>query len=115
MPPFPSGRATIIRFPQGAPAQVIHEFVASVLTGAKAWRKPKSAWVAMIGEFFMGEGAPVVVVSSAVPKNVVEVLLEAFTLFCPTVRRTPLKELAFRGRAIVYFSDDLDKTYPPQA
>ncbi len=111
MTPFPSGRATLIRFDQGAPTEVIHAVVAEVLMGSKALRKPKTTWHAMLGEFFMGEGAPVVVLSAALPKRVVSELVESFAMLNPTVLRGPLKAFAFRGRNIVVLSDEREELY----
>jgi hypothetical protein len=108
MPPFPGGRATIIRFDQGAPTEIIHGVVAEVLSAAKGTRKPKTTWHAMMGEFFMGGGATVVVISAAVPKPIVSELIESLAILNPTVRRVPLKELDFRGRNIAVFSDTFE-------
>lgn len=111
MPGFPSGRATIIRFEQGAPGEVVRELVASALLAAKASRKPRAVWCALVGEFFMREGAPVVVVSAAVPKAVIAELIETSAVFNPTVRKAPLAQLAFRGTVIVYLSDQSQQVY----
>lgn len=109
----PSGRWTVVQFPEGVPVEDITGLVIEAVMAAKAQRLGRQKWVALLGEFFMGEGRPVLLVSPDVPAQVVRSLDEFRELFGPVkVRKATRSSLAFRGRELVWLQDDFEQGYP---
>jgi hypothetical protein len=109
--PWPSGRWTVVRFPGGAPPRMLAQLVREGFSGARAQRPAKARWVALLGEFFMGEGQPVLLFSPDVPATLLQSLDEVFQMFGEYVtRKSERQRLAFRGKTLVWLEDGYERT-----
>ncbi len=110
--PFPSGRSAILHFERGAPRDLIRDVVTEVVWANRARRNPRSTWAALIGELLMLEGRPVVVLSPAIPEDVIETIRASLEMFPFRLQRTPASKLVFRGMGMVWASKDFEQIYP---
>jgi hypothetical protein len=110
---WPSGRWTVVRFPGGAPTGLLAQLVQEGFSGAKARRPAGARWVALLGEFFMGEGQPVLLFSPDVPAPLIQSMDEVFQVFGEVViRKSERQKLAFRGQTLAWMEDGYERTSP---
>jgi hypothetical protein len=109
----PSGRWTVVQFPEGAEPDTISQLVIEALLTERTQRAQGEKWVALLGEFFMGEGRPVLLLSPDVPADVIGSMDEFWEMIGPVkVRKEARSSLAFRGRPLVWLQDDFERSYP---
>jgi hypothetical protein len=113
---FPHGNCTVLQFVEGAPADLLEPLIRESLVAASGRRGEGQVWIANFGHFFMREHAPVAIYSPDVPKQLIGTLLQALEMLAPIRRRrNPMRSLAFRGRTLVWLSDEFEKVYPINA
>lgn len=108
----PSGTWVALRFLEGADTSMISAlFIESVL-GLKGQRTQGKTWVVMLGEFFMLERCPVVMLSADLAKPALRALNEVLEMLGPVaIRRGRRSSFAFQGRVLVWVQDDFERAY----
>lgn len=110
---LPTGRWTVAQFPCGAPARALAELVVEEALHARGRRAPGGVWVAMLGEFFMAEHQPVLLLSPDLADAVLGGLLEFFEMLGPArFQKGEVSRFAFRGEAILWLADDFERVGP---